>query len=200
MSRTSRRLSWVLSSKKALFSGPCGIVILTSAAQFTLRPISGLLRIHSAQPFYQSCEFYKIRNPEECALPSYDYLWIGLSEIRPLWGNGKDSRVVMNLKQEPLTGTVTPLTHPGELSPAERMEGVSNSHKARRSDVSVCILDRVTNGWPGGNSAIGRKARRNRAGSWRPTPYRSSSGGATSRRLRGCRPGNRWSLRPRNLS
>ncbi len=117
-----------------------GIVTITDAAQFALRPIRRLPRITSAELFHQSSEFHQVRHPEERSLPAHDELRILGKKVRPL-GRNRANGLVIHLQQKTPARAVIPLAHAGELLPAEGMERMSHSHKARRCEGSVCIQD-----------------------------------------------------------
>ena len=83
-----------------------------------------------AQTLYQSSELHEIRYAEERALPAYDDLGIGVSEIGPLRGHGAYG-LVIDLEQKTSSIGVDPLVHTSELPPAQGVERVSDPHKAR---------------------------------------------------------------------
>jgi len=89
---------------------------------------------------HQPGQFQQIRDTEERTMLAEDDLRVRRDEIRPLSQNSAD-RPILDLQQEALSGSVRPFAHANELLAAERMKGMGDAHKVRRSHRNVCILD-----------------------------------------------------------
>jgi len=148
-----------------------GILTLTPAAQFALRPIGRLQRITSAEPLDQSNEFHQVRHPEDRSPLAHDDLRVLGNKVRSLRGN-RANGLIINLQQKPPAIAVVPFTQAGELLSAEGMERMSYPHKARRCEGSICILDRVTSGSRRAGSRGGRRATRRPRTGCRPINWR----------------------------
>jgi hypothetical protein len=113
-----------------------GIFTLTTAAQSALQFISRRLRMTLAQVFYQPSELQEIRHPEQRTVPAQDDFRVRRYEIRPLSGHGADGFLINPQKETP-TISIRPLAQNGELLPAERVERMSDPHKACRCDRTI---------------------------------------------------------------
>jgi hypothetical protein len=140
----------------------CGIFSLTDAAEFTLRVWGVVQRIASAELIYESCQFQQIRHAEERTILSYDDPRIRSHQIRPLWRNRADRRII-DVQQKTSSVTVVPLAHASELLAAERVEWMGDAHTTRRYDCSTCIglsykrLEEGTYAVPFGDAAERRR-------------------------------------------
>jgi hypothetical protein len=110
----------------------CGIIAITHAAQFALRPIGRLQRTTSTEPFHQ------VRHPDERSPLAHDDLGILGPTVRPLWGNGANG-LIINLQQQTPAIAGVPLAHAGELLTAQGMKRMSHPHKVRRCEGNICI-------------------------------------------------------------
>jgi hypothetical protein len=72
----------------------CGVFSLTFAAEFPLHPFCLLHRLTSAQLLDQPYEFQQIRHTKERTLLAEDKLRVRRHEIRPLWRNRADGRLI----------------------------------------------------------------------------------------------------------
>jgi hypothetical protein len=94
----------------------------------------------SAQLIYQPSKFQKIRHAEERTMLAYDHLRVRSNQVRPLWRNRADRRII-DLQQKTPSRPVVPLAHAGELLAAEWMKRMRDAHKTRRGGRNTCTLN-----------------------------------------------------------
>jgi hypothetical protein len=130
----------ILAKQFTICSSLCGIFELTNAAEFTLHLIWRLPRIVPAQANQKSREIHQVRDTDKRTPFADNHPRIGVNEVRPMPGKRVNAPIA-DLQQKPRAVTVIPLAHANERLAAEGMEGVRHTHKTRRSDRKVCILD-----------------------------------------------------------
>lgn len=185
----------IVYSPRAVHAHPStgGIVTITLAAQFALRPIGRLPRILSAEPLDQSSELHQVRHPEERSPLAQDDLRVLGNKVRPLRGN-RAKGLIITLQQKPPAIAVVPFPQAGELPSAEGMERMSYPHKVRRCEGSICIPDRVTSDCRRGDSHGGPRAALRSPSVSKPISWRCCSPPAIRPWPRGLRRGVGWTL------
>lgn len=81
----------------------------------------------------------QVHNPKKRSPLPDDGFRVRANSVGPLRRN-RANRAVIDAQQEPLAGPVIALADADELPTGERMEGVRDADKLRRSDCKVCIL------------------------------------------------------------
>jgi len=118
----------------------CGVISFTYTAQFALHFIGPLPSIVSAETSYEARERHQVPDTKERALFADDNFRIRCDQVRPLPRN-RANALLVDLKQQSRTVPVVSLANAGELLSTERMERMRYSHKVRRGDGTVCILN-----------------------------------------------------------
>ncbi len=88
---------------------------------------------------YQPFELQQVRNAEQRASLTQDYLGIGRYAVSPLWRNRADRRLV-DPQEEPLAVPVVSHSHAEQPVFAERVEWVGHADKVYRSTANSCIV------------------------------------------------------------
>jgi hypothetical protein len=91
------------------------------------------------QACHKTGECHQVRNSEQRPALSDEDFRIRRSNVGPLRRNGANGSVV-HTQQEALAGPVTTFSDANELLASERMKGMSDADKMRRSGGDVCIL------------------------------------------------------------
>lgn len=92
---------------------------------------------------YEAGQFNPVRNAQERAAITHCNLRILGNHIGPLGRHRANARII-NSQQEPLAVAIEALADAGELLATQRVKGVGNADKVRRSDGNVCIPNGVT--------------------------------------------------------
>ena len=87
----------------------------------------------------QGSKSQEICHPETRAALTYDDLWIGRDEVRPL-PRHRTNALGFDAQQESRAVSVVTLADADELLSAERVERVCHAHKALRYVGRTCIL------------------------------------------------------------
>lgn len=117
----------------------CGVVPLTSAPQFTLRPRRRPCRLPLKEPIDQGGQIEQVRHTHDGSVASHNDLRIGRHDVGPLLRNGAHP-VAIGCQQQPTAVPVRSLTDAHEFLTGEGMERMGHAHKARRDNRTGCTM------------------------------------------------------------
>jgi hypothetical protein len=117
----------------------CGVILFTYAAEIALHIVDAPTPLPGREARHETCEFHQVRNAKErMALPNDDFR-VRADSVCPLRRDRANRRIV-DPQQKPLAGSVVPLAHADQLSPAKWVKWMRHPHKLRRTRGRVCIL------------------------------------------------------------
>jgi hypothetical protein len=103
------------------------------------RSFSSPRQTTSFEAIHQAREFQQVNYAKYRPLLAHDNLRIWSDNIGPLRRNGANGMIV-DLQQQSHPIPVVPLAHARQLPSAKRVERMSDAHKTRRWNRSICIL------------------------------------------------------------
>jgi hypothetical protein len=116
----------------------CGVILFTYAAEIALHIIDAPAPLPGREARHKTCEFHQVRNAKErTALPNDDFR-VRVDGVCPLRRDRANRRIV-DPQQKPPAGSVVPLAHADQLSPAKWVKWMRHPHKLCRTRGRVCI-------------------------------------------------------------
>ena len=110
----------------------------TYAAEIALHIVDAPTPLPGREARHETCEFHQVRNAKErTALPNDDFRF-SADGVCPLRRDRANRRII-DPQQKPLAGSVVPLAHWDEPSPAKWVKWMRHPHKLRRTRGRVCI-------------------------------------------------------------